>query len=208
MKEISRICFIYGLADPLSGNIRYIGRSINPKERYRFHVRTKKRLKTHKDFWIASLRKLGILPELIILETTTEEKSIELEIFWIAEYRSIGFNLTNSTDGGEGILGYSHTDETKKILSDNHIGKSNGLGYKHTEESKEIMREKSKLNWTEERRNKQAEVMKLRWTPEYRKIHSDKMKGNQTRTVSYTQERRLAASERMKGNNHAIRKLS
>lgn len=121
MKEkisLSRICYIYGLVDPLSGNVRYIGQSVNPTYRLRYHLRIKKP-STHKEFWINSLLRLGLVPEMIILETTTKKNSCELEIYWIAWYRNNGFILTNSTDGGDVP---PHSKETHKKISIAKIG--------------------------------------------------------------------------------------
>lgn len=134
-KAVEHINYIYGLADPLSGNIRYVGKSYDPNSRYRMHLKIKEP-KTHKEFWIVSLKKLGLLPELVILETTTELQAAEREIFWIAEYRSLGFKLTNSTDGGEGVRGRKHSEEAKVLLSKRMLGNKFSLGFHHSQETR------------------------------------------------------------------------
>lgn len=108
------------------------------------------------------MRKLGLIPELIIMEITTFDKINDREKFWIAEYRSLGFNLTNQTAGGDGggVPGWKPSEETKRRMSKSatgrkaseearinmsraasisHIGNTNLLGYKHTEEAREKM---------------------------------------------------------------------
>lgn len=52
-----------------------------------------------------------------IIKGLTESEAIEKEISTIKEYRG-KYTLTNITDGGEGVSGLHHTNETKKILSE------------------------------------------------------------------------------------------
>jgi len=145
MIDVAKIYYIYGLTDPLSGIIRYIGKSSNPKSRFREHFQIRENPKTHKEKWINSLIRLGLKPELIIIETTTKDQASIAEIFWIAEYRSRGFNLTNTTDGGEGVLGNkfwlgrNHSIESKLQMSKSQKGNKNSLGIKHSIEVRKRM---------------------------------------------------------------------
>ena len=52
-----------------------------------------------------------------IIKGLTESEALEKEISTIREYRK-KYILTNITDGGEGISGMHHTNETKKKLSE------------------------------------------------------------------------------------------
>lgn len=61
------------------------------------------------------------------------------ERYWIAKYKEDGFELINTTRGGEGCFGYKHTSETiEKISGENN----HRYGTKHIEEWKEKMRGK------------------------------------------------------------------
>ena len=53
----------------------------------------------------------------IIQELSSEVWLNPAEIYWIAYLKGIGCKLYNETDGGDGISGYRHTEETKKLLS-------------------------------------------------------------------------------------------
>lgn len=69
--------------------------------------------------------------DIIILEDNlSEEESFIMEKYWINRIgrkdKGLG-PLFNFTDGGEGISGYTHTDETKNIISQSHKGKSKSL---------------------------------------------------------------------------------
>jgi len=103
----------------------------------------------------------------ILLENLTEEQAFSNEIDYIAWYGRKDNNtgiLRNLTNGGEGMSGYKHTEESKKIIREKRKhqvftdetrkklsesikkGYEDGsrpksmLGKKHTEEHKEYMR--------------------------------------------------------------------
>lgn len=104
---------IYALLDPTTKQIKYIGQALNALERLAEHMKPRSReAKSHKNNWLNSLVAQGLKPELIVLESFEDPYKLnEAEIFWIAYYRSIGANLTNGTDGGEGNLGWKPTEE-------------------------------------------------------------------------------------------------
>ena len=76
------------------------------------------------------------------VQNVDEELSLLAEMELIDKYRKMGVRLVNVSDGGDGITGYHHTDETKlKIGKANATtpkakGEQHGMfGKKHTEES-------------------------------------------------------------------------
>lgn len=116
---------IYGLFDPNTQELRYIGYTSNQTKRYCDHHR-KARLasKSHKNSWIKSLVSKSQKAEMYILEEyQTAEELPQAEIELIEYYRSIGCDLTNGTNGGEGNNGRKHSDETKMKMSIAHKGK-------------------------------------------------------------------------------------
>lgn len=78
-----------------------------------------------------------------IEDNLTEEQSFVREVFWIAHFGRADLKkgpLTNKTNGGEGVSGYIHTEESKKRLSEVHSGENNFFyGKTHTAESIEKM---------------------------------------------------------------------
>lgn len=112
---------IYGLADPQSGEIRYIGVSHNPKKRYLSHLSTSKTRKTYKDNWIFSLLEKNLKPIYTLIEVGFGKTWKEREKYWISEYRKIG-RLTNLTDGGEGVLGLYHSKDSREKMRSAHLG--------------------------------------------------------------------------------------
>jgi len=91
---------IYALIDPVSGEVRYIGKANDAQKRLKGHLR-EARHKTPVYFWIGSLRKKGLVPELKVIATCEHSEWEEAERKAIAEGRSKGMRLLNVVDGGD-----------------------------------------------------------------------------------------------------------
>lgn len=94
-------------------------------------------------FWHNIVNKYGY--EVNILHTDLIKIEAEvLEKYYIKHYgrRDLGLGtLVNMTDGGEGLLGYKPSEETKKIWSIQRSGNKNpNYGKKLSQEQKEKMR--------------------------------------------------------------------
>jgi len=138
---------IYALTDPITNQIRYIGKSERVKGRYRDHLNDQS--KTHKVNWIKGLKNKGLLPGLIILEEVPENVSWEeREIFWISQAKENGWNLVNSTSGGDGVRNI--TGDGKRRMLETWTGRKHkpetliklsaaSKGRKHREETKVAM---------------------------------------------------------------------
>ena len=117
---------IYTLSDPITQEIRYIGKTNKELvNRWYSHCSNYKlsREKSYKNSWILSLKKLGLKPKIELLEEVLESEWQFWEIYWISQFKNWGFNLTNMTKGGEGnnggkgCLGYKHTQKAKENIS-------------------------------------------------------------------------------------------
>ena len=98
--------FIYGLHCPLAGEIRYIGKSVNPQKRLRAHISCAVRHAAdhHTSRWIRRLAASDLAPSLVILHKVgPNEKWQDVERRLIADAIQRGLPLTNSTLGGEGL---------------------------------------------------------------------------------------------------------
>jgi hypothetical protein len=123
---------IYGLCDPRTSELRYIGQTTRGLDRIKGHLfpSALKQTSTHKSKWLRALNCIGLKPTGIILEEFSNDSMLsEAEEFWIAYFRFLGCNLTNSTSGGEG--GFRHSTETKLRIGNIHRGKS--LSKEHME---------------------------------------------------------------------------
>lgn len=94
------IVYIYGLKDPETKEIRYVGKANNPKVRYHQHVKGGDLSNSHKRGWIDSLAKKGLVPELVILEVTDEKRWETREKHWIKYGLNNDWPLTNISAGG------------------------------------------------------------------------------------------------------------
>jgi hypothetical protein len=97
---------VYTLSDPTTGAIRYVGKtSRGVEQRLKEHLLPKNlKAHTHKNMWLRQLLGAGQKPVIEIVEESTDAN--EAERFWIAQFRALGFKLTNLTHGGEGTTGY------------------------------------------------------------------------------------------------------
>jgi len=109
--------YIYTLTDPISEQVRYVGKTNNPKRRYRQHLYCAKQLISHSQRWIQGLLDQGLKPEMQIIETTTRSLWREREQYWIQHYQEIGSPLTNLTEGGGGWGSMHHTPEACERIS-------------------------------------------------------------------------------------------
>lgn len=105
---------IYGIINS-EGVIRYIGKTIHTAEkRLKHHLKDAKygcTYRLHK--W---LRSIDYVPDVIILEHNPINLEVS-EIAWIALYRSLKYDLTNHTVGGDGLrAGSKHTPEAIEKL--------------------------------------------------------------------------------------------
>lgn len=107
---------IYTLQDPITKQIRYIGKTKNTlNKRLISHIFDK--ANNHKTCWIKSLKLQNLLPIIDLLDEVEEENWEFWEIYYISLFKTWNFKLTNSTEGGAGMYKYNVTNETKKKLS-------------------------------------------------------------------------------------------
>jgi hypothetical protein len=80
---------------------------------------------------------------IFLYENLSEQEAKELEKQEISKYgrKDIGTGiLLNLTDGGEGVSGMIHSDNTKQIMSQKKIGENNSFfGKTHSEETRKRM---------------------------------------------------------------------
>lgn len=104
-QKIYNESFIYALLDPLTKEVRYIGKTVDISRRYKETLYQAKKNKTYKANWIKALKKKGLKPLLEIIDIVNFEEESFWEKHYISLFKSWGFKLTNATDGGEGLAG-------------------------------------------------------------------------------------------------------
>lgn len=95
--------FIYGLYNPDSQIVYYIGKTVDLKDRLLDHLTPANlKRKTLKNNWIKSLLKQKKKPGIKLIIETDKDNVDKLEVKYIKEYRKINPKLKNGTDGGTG----------------------------------------------------------------------------------------------------------
>lgn len=117
--------FIYGLIDPNTLDVRYIGKAHDPWGRlYGPQGHLKDKYHCYKVHWIQSLLKQNLTPNICIFEQCNETIWQEREKDWIAFGKRVGWPLTNTTDGGEGFSkGCFVSEETRNKIRIANVGK-------------------------------------------------------------------------------------
>lgn len=132
---------IYAYIDKKTGEIVYIGKDS--------HIYKNSRNKAH-----FSKSKYDEQPINRILQNNPDRYEYKVlymgnfdqELLNILEVNSIAEHnpMFNFTDGGDGTLGYNHTEDAKSKISDAMKGQQHFLGHEHTQETKNQMAESKK----------------------------------------------------------------
>lgn len=113
-------CFVYYLCDTRKPEeVRYIGITVRKlHERLSNHLNDTfgKKKTTHKTNWISKVIKDGGDIGICILEECSSfEVACEREVELIQQYKALGNKLTNTTEGGQGSLGFCSEEKKTKI---------------------------------------------------------------------------------------------
>lgn len=182
------VVYIYGLVEPDTGKLRYIGKSIRPYERLQNHINDQS--KCHRTNWIRGLINRGLKPELVLLESIQGAWPWqESEKWWIREAKRRGWNLVNGTSGGDGLCN-PPTDVREKM-------RRTWIGRKHSELTKQKISKASKG-----RHHSEEHKQKMRALMTGRKITWDDKLSDAIRKFSNDQvleiKKRLSAGEKVK----------
>lgn len=176
--------FIYVLKEPDTGAIRYVGKSCDPKRRFRMHLTVT--APCHKTNWITSLRLRGLQPVLEVIDEVPSRYWQQWEIAYIEFFRETGEDLTNTTVGGES--GPSPLGRVQSVATRLKIAAAN-TGRKHTKEHRE--------------NNAAAQRGKELSTEHGAKISASLIGNTRSLGCKATDARRKAMSEQRQGNQYA-----
>ena len=180
--------FIYILIDPQTNQVRYVGKSNKPNDRYRVHL-TKNNKKSYKTNWIQSLLKKNLKPILETIDEVPIENWQFWETYWISQFKSWGFNLTNSTIGGDGC---TFTNLTS--FNSNHNPWNKGItGYSTSKKGKPLQKET---------KEKISNTLKSKPSKKKRKVKQLDMNRNLIKEFSSITEAKLKTG--IKGINNVL----
>lgn len=121
--ESTEIAYIYALLDPITLDVRYIGKTINPKGRLKGHINETKYYDHYRSRWIRSLLKDNLEPIIKILKICPLSDFVKYESEFIKKYKSD--KLTNSDETGQGNVG------RRKDIIDNASKKISKIVYQY-----------------------------------------------------------------------------
>lgn len=207
---------IYGLVDPRTLFIRYVGLSTTGMSRP--EKRRRPSFKRDNEFtraWLSELTSLGLRFEIAVLQYSTAASVKSDERWWITFGRMCEWPLTNLTDGGEGLL--NPQPSTREKLSRRAKARvafmpeafAALIRSAHTPETAAKKAASMRLAMTLEHRAKLSSYGKARMAnPEERAATAERTRQAWTsarrakfRADFWTAERRAEASVRFKENN-------
>ena len=184
--------YIYTLAHPETGEIRYVGKTTNLKRRtyQHFNIKICKKLgNKHLGNWLLSILNKQLKPKIEIIEECTDNW-IESEKYWIEQFKHWGFNLLNVTKGGEGF-GHKHSEKSKRKMSLIQKGLPRNFTQKTLEKKRKFMQS-------------DANPMK---NPLYKQKVIDARKGNNSWvTDSMREKARMRIQKSVKNNTQSANK--
>lgn len=190
---------IYCLCDPITEQVRYVGKTVNLYDRIKKHYKKSElKNKTHKNNWILSLIKNNFRAKVFVLEECDDlEQLNNAEIKWIKFYKESGSNLTNGTEGGTG--GKMSPESIEKI-------RNSKRGKKLSEEHKKRISEGNKgRQFSKETRQKIGNKHKGKIVSEETKI---KLSISHMGQISYNKGKSLSYETKMKIRESLLRFLN
>ncbi len=152
--------YIYTLSDPITGEVRYIGKTINElKIRLYGHLSESKKSNTHKSNWIKSLINKNLEPIIKILDVVDYNEWEFWEDYWIQVFKTWGIELTNCIDGGKGVSSEfmkknnpMFNQETIDKMRISMKGNQHAKGFKHSDKTKKKVSENNAKFWLNKKR--------------------------------------------------------
>ena len=147
------------------------------------------------------------------IDDCTDNHLNQMEFFYIKKYNP----QFNFTDGGDGMTGFKHSEETRKKMSENNA--RYWKGKKRSEETRKKISENNARYWQgktlpEKTRKKMSESQKGENHPMYGKTHSKearkkmseakKGENNPMYGKTHSEETRKKMSESLKGENNPM----
>ncbi len=124
---------VYGLFDPRTGKLRYVGKSTFGVKRIRRHwaastlENPRNRCRTKN--WCLSLLAQGLEPQGQVLEVCSSVAEVaDAEVFWIGYFRMIGACLLNHDRGGAGGRHGPRSAEERRAMSERMLGNTLSAG--------------------------------------------------------------------------------
>jgi hypothetical protein len=155
-------------------------------------------------YWHNVVNKAGGFDFRVVVEDDSEELILLAEIEKISQMRMLGALLVNLTDGGQGITGLKHSEESRRLISK----KLKGKGHKHTPESIEKIRQANTgVVFSDERKEKlRKKALGKKMLPHVREALNERMKS--FKQSEKTKEHLRQVNLGRKHTSKALKKMS
>ena len=136
---------VYTITNIINGKLYLGSTKVSFKERWRHHIKALKGGKHHSIKLQRAVDKYGLDNfKFEILDICDIEFVTSTEKYWLNLLNSVvmGYNISYSVEGG--CLGYKHSVENKKIISESMLNNKHRTGIKHTNEIKHKIKNSTK----------------------------------------------------------------
>jgi len=125
--------------------------------------------KSRSDWWVKTSKKHGFVVE-ICAHWDSDQEAFDHEVFLIGVFRSLGCNLINQTDGGDGVKGLKHSQKNIEAARKRSLELWASPSYRAKTSASQASR------WTCEEIERHSERLKEAWNDEVRAKHSARLK--------------------------------
>ena len=195
---------IYTYVDKKNNEIVYIGKdsNIDTNERHKQHFQPSKYNEQPINRILQNNPDRYIYQVLWEIDDCTNNHLNQMEIYYIKKYNP----QFNFTDGGDGMTGFKHSEETRKKMSENNARYWKGKTLSE-ETRKKISEAKKGKTHSEETRKKMSEANKSKNNPMYGKTHSEETRKKMSEAKkgkTLSEKTRKKISEANKGENNPM----
>ena len=137
---MAQVYYVYVHRRLDNNQIFYVGKGKNLR---------KNSYKNRNKHWHNIVNAHGFVSE-ILIDNIDNEFAMFIEQEVIQKYRTLGYSLANYTNGGEGVSGYKHTQESRQKMSKsakNRRSTTEGLKFSDTTKQKMSEAHKGKSTW-------------------------------------------------------------
>lgn len=128
--------YIYGLYDPETLELKYVGKANNMLKRYKEHLREYMYYWSRKTCWMVNLLNRDLVPIMDLIDICDFTNWDEKEKYWISHYKDSGVDLLNGTSGGDNC--FNMNQEVKDKISKANSGENHpNWGKKFSDETKQ-----------------------------------------------------------------------